>query len=173
MQLVGCVGLLEVVPGRSKGTTVMLPCYSPGDTRSFMRGSKGLYGRTGSVSGKTASKTDELSCKCVFIHGDGKDGPKLEGLKVCWCVCAAEVSAVLKLDNTVVGQTVWKTGGEQAWDQTFTVELERVGAPIQNATLRAESFLFFFFFFHKLVVCFSRGSWRSPFTGRTIVLCVL
>lgn len=39
---------------------------------------------------------------------------------------AAEVSAVLKLDNTVVGQTVWKTVGEQAWDQTFTVELERV-----------------------------------------------
>uniref|UniRef100_H3C9L4 protein kinase C n=1 Tax=Tetraodon nigroviridis TaxID=99883 RepID=H3C9L4_TETNG len=98
VQLVGCVGLLEAVPGRSKGTTVMLPCYSPGDTRSFMRGSKGLYGRTGSVSGKTASKTDELS---------------------------SEVSAVLKLDNTVVGQTVWKTVGDQAWDQTFTVELER------------------------------------------------
>lgn len=42
------------------------------------------------------------------------------------CVHAAEVSAVLKLDNTVVGQTVWRTVGEQAWDQTFTVELERV-----------------------------------------------
>lgn len=37
-----------------------------------------------------------------------------------------EVSAVLKLENTVVGQTVWRTVGEQAWDQTFTVELERV-----------------------------------------------
>uniref|UniRef100_A0A8D3CDC3 protein kinase C n=1 Tax=Scophthalmus maximus TaxID=52904 RepID=A0A8D3CDC3_SCOMX len=98
VQLLGCVGLLEVVPGRNKGTAVMLPCYSPGDTRSFMRGSKGLYGRSGSVSGKTPSKTDELS---------------------------SEVSAVLKLDNTVVGQTAWKTVGEQAWDQTFTVELER------------------------------------------------
>lgn len=42
------------------------------------------------------------------------------------CACTAEVSAVLKLDNTVVGQTVWRTVGEQAWDQTFTVELERV-----------------------------------------------
>lgn len=47
-------------------------------------------------------------------------------LIVCLCVCAAEVSAVLKLDNTVVGQTAWRTVGEQAWDQTFTVELERV-----------------------------------------------
>ncbi|XP_063332596.1 serine/threonine-protein kinase N1 isoform X3 [Pelmatolapia mariae] len=98
VQLLGCVGLLEVVPGRNKGTPLMLPCYSPGDTRSFMRGSKGLYGRSGSVSGKTPSKTEELS---------------------------SEVSAVLKLDNTVVGQTAWKTVGEQAWDQTFTVELER------------------------------------------------
>lgn len=45
----------------------------------------------------------------------------------CLCVCfTAEVSAVLKLENTVVGQSVWKTVGEQAWDQTFTVELERV-----------------------------------------------
>ncbi|KAK7929900.1 hypothetical protein WMY93_006295 [Mugilogobius chulae] len=98
VQLLGCVGLLEVVPGRCKGTAVMLPCYSPGDTKSFMRGSKGLYGRSGSVSGKTPSKTDELS---------------------------TEVSAVLKLDNSVVGQTAWRTVGEQAWDQTFTVELER------------------------------------------------
>lgn len=33
---------------------------------------------------------------------------------------------MLKLENTVVGQTIWRTVGEQAWDQTFTVELERV-----------------------------------------------
>lgn len=33
---------------------------------------------------------------------------------------------MLKLDNMVVGQTAWRTVGEQAWDQTFTVELERV-----------------------------------------------
>uniref|UniRef100_A0A8C3G414 protein kinase C n=1 Tax=Cyclopterus lumpus TaxID=8103 RepID=A0A8C3G414_CYCLU len=102
VQVLGCVGLLEVVPGRNKGTAVMLPCYSPGDTRSFMRGSKGLYGRSGSVSGKTPSKADELSCNQLVV------------------------SAVLKLDNSVVGQTPWRTVGEQVWDQTFTVELERV-----------------------------------------------
>lgn len=52
----------------------------------------------------------------------------MEGNQICseFVVCAAEVSAVLKLDNTVVGQTAWRTVGEQAWDQTFTVELERV-----------------------------------------------
>lgn len=50
-----------------------------------------------------------------------------------WVMCVtAEVSAVLKLENTVVGQTAWKTVGEQAWDQSFTVELERV----RHSTLR-------------------------------------
>uniref|UniRef100_A0AAY4A6Q6 protein kinase C n=1 Tax=Denticeps clupeoides TaxID=299321 RepID=A0AAY4A6Q6_9TELE len=79
--LLGCMGLLETVPGRSRGAAVSLPCYSPREGRSFMRGGKGLY--------------------------------------------SPEVSAVLKLDNAVVGQTAWKAVGEQAWDQTFTVELER------------------------------------------------
>ncbi|KAI9532950.1 Serine/threonine-protein kinase N2, partial [Dissostichus eleginoides] len=36
-----------------------------------------------------------------------------------------EISAVLKLDNTVVGQTSWKSVSNQAWDQKFTLELDR------------------------------------------------
>lgn len=85
VQLLGCVGLLEVVPGRNRGTAVMLPCYSPGDTRSFMRGSKGLYGRSGSVSGKTPSKTDELSCKWLFQRVCGLESCLL-GNKLCWAL---------------------------------------------------------------------------------------
>ncbi|KAM7372438.1 hypothetical protein PAMP_009603 [Pampus punctatissimus] len=98
VHLLGCMGLLEVIPGRSRGNPVVLPSYSPGDGRSSFKLS-GLYSRsTSSMSLKIPSKTDELS---------------------------SEVSAVLKLENTVVGQTVWRTVGEQAWDQSFTVELER------------------------------------------------
>lgn len=37
-----------------------------------------------------------------------------------------EISAVLKLDNTVVGQTHWKPVSNQSWDQKFTLELDRV-----------------------------------------------
>lgn len=37
-----------------------------------------------------------------------------------------EVCAVLKLDNTVVGQTSWKPISNQSWDQKFTLELDRV-----------------------------------------------
>ncbi|KAG7277379.1 hypothetical protein CRUP_033334 [Coryphaenoides rupestris] len=36
-----------------------------------------------------------------------------------------EISAVLKLDNTVVGQTSWRPGSNQSWDQKFTLELDR------------------------------------------------
>ncbi|XP_054615039.1 serine/threonine-protein kinase N1-like isoform X2 [Dunckerocampus dactyliophorus] len=98
VHLLGCVGLLEVVPGRSRGTPVVLPSYSPGDGRSSFKLS-GLYSRsTSSMSLKMPGKNDELS---------------------------SEVSVVLKLENTVVGQTAWRTVGEQAWDQSFTVELER------------------------------------------------
>uniref|UniRef100_A0A8D0A6X1 protein kinase C n=1 Tax=Sander lucioperca TaxID=283035 RepID=A0A8D0A6X1_SANLU len=93
VHLLGCVGLLEVIPGRTKGSPLVLPSYSTGDGRSSFKLS-GLYSRSSSsMSLKIPSKT--------------------------------EVSAVLKLENTVVGQTVWRTVGEQAWDQSFTLELER------------------------------------------------
>uniref|UniRef100_A0A8C3ARE6 protein kinase C n=1 Tax=Cyclopterus lumpus TaxID=8103 RepID=A0A8C3ARE6_CYCLU len=98
VHLLGCVGLLEVVPGRSRGTPLVLPSYSLGDGRPSFKLS-GLYSRsTSSMSLKIPGKNEELS---------------------------SEVSAVLKLENTVVGQTVWKAVGEQTWDQTFIVELER------------------------------------------------
>ncbi|CAK6960312.1 serine/threonine-protein kinase N1b isoform X1 [Scomber scombrus] len=98
VRLLGCVGLLEVVPGRNRANPMVLPSYSSGDGRPSFKLS-GLYSRsTSSMSLKIPGKNDELS---------------------------SEVSAVLKLENTVVGQTVWRTVGEQAWDQSFTVELER------------------------------------------------
>uniref|UniRef100_A0A4W4DZ10 protein kinase C n=1 Tax=Electrophorus electricus TaxID=8005 RepID=A0A4W4DZ10_ELEEL len=37
----------------------------------------------------------------------------------------AEISAVLKVDNRMVGRTHWRTVGKEAWDQSFTIELER------------------------------------------------
>ncbi|XP_034157468.2 serine/threonine-protein kinase N1b isoform X2 [Pangasianodon hypophthalmus] len=89
VHLLGCVGLLDMVPGRSRSSAVVLPNFSPGDGRSF---------KLSSLSLKMPGKTEELS---------------------------SEVSAVLKLENTVVGQTSWRTVGEQAWEQSFTIELER------------------------------------------------
>ncbi|XP_037743904.1 serine/threonine-protein kinase N1 isoform X1 [Chelonia mydas] len=100
VQLLGCSGLLESVPGRTRGATVSLPCNNPGEVRPYFmnRSGRGLYSRSGSLSGRTVLKADDFS---------------------------NEVSAVLKLDNTVVGQTAWKPVGQQAWNQTFALELER------------------------------------------------
>uniref|UniRef100_A0A8C1WVX3 protein kinase C n=1 Tax=Cyprinus carpio TaxID=7962 RepID=A0A8C1WVX3_CYPCA len=95
VRLLGCVGLLEIVPGRSRSSPLVLPHFSPGDGRPFKLT---LSSRTSSFSLKSPSKSEELS---------------------------SEVSAVLKLENCVVGQTCWRSVGEQTWDQTFTLELER------------------------------------------------
>uniref|UniRef100_A0A8C2KIU6 protein kinase C n=1 Tax=Cyprinus carpio TaxID=7962 RepID=A0A8C2KIU6_CYPCA len=95
VRLLGCVGLLEVVPGRNRASPVVLPHFSPGDSRPFKLT---LSSRNSSFSLKIPSKSEELS---------------------------SEVSAVLKLENCVGGQTSWRSVGEQTRDQTFTLELER------------------------------------------------
>ncbi|KAJ3600715.1 hypothetical protein NHX12_031692, partial [Muraenolepis orangiensis] len=85
VRLLGCVSLLETVPGRSRGMQVVLPSYSLGEGRSSFKLS-GLYNRSASSNSlKSPAKADELS---------------------------SEVSAVLKLENSVVGQTAWRTSRE-------------------------------------------------------------
>ncbi|XP_006898282.1 PREDICTED: serine/threonine-protein kinase N2 isoform X1 [Elephantulus edwardii] len=96
VRLMGCQDILENVPGRSKAASVVLPGWSPSETRSsFM--SRTSKNRSG--SSRNLLKTDDLS---------------------------NDVCAVLKLDNTVAGQTSWKPISNQSWDQKFTLELDRV-----------------------------------------------
>uniref|UniRef100_A0A674CTX2 protein kinase C n=1 Tax=Salmo trutta TaxID=8032 RepID=A0A674CTX2_SALTR len=101
VRLMGCQDLLENVPGRSKAGSVPLPGWSPSETRSsFM--SRGNRNR--GASARNLSKSEDLSC----------ESPN-----------TSEISAVLKLDNTVVGQTSWRPVSNQSWDQKFTLELDR------------------------------------------------
>lgn len=95
VRLMGCQDLLDNVPGRSKATSVPLPGWSPNETRTSFM-SRGTRNR--GTSARNLSKSDDLS---------------------------NEISAVLKLDNTVVGQTSWKPVSNQSWDQKFTLELDR------------------------------------------------
>uniref|UniRef100_A0A8C2JVG7 protein kinase C n=1 Tax=Cyprinus carpio TaxID=7962 RepID=A0A8C2JVG7_CYPCA len=94
VRLMGCQDLLENVPGRSKTASVSLPGWSPSEARSSFM-SRGNKNKSG--SSRTLSKSDDLS---------------------------NEISAVLKLDNSVVGQTHWKPVSNQSWDQKFTLELD-------------------------------------------------
>ena len=88
VRLIGCQGLLEDVPGRSRSNSVA------GDGLRGLVRSKGL-GRT---SSRSYSIKDETS---------------------------NEIMAVLKLDNVTVGQTSWKLCSQKAWDQRFSLDLDR------------------------------------------------
>nr|CAB3264914.1 serine/threonine-protein kinase N2-like [Phallusia mammillata] len=96
VRLLGCQDLLENVPGRSRNNLVQLPTASPENRTTWIRGaSKSFHGKG---ANKYTVKPDDL---------------------------ANEVSAVLKLDNIVIGQTSWKTIGSQCWNQQFLVDVER------------------------------------------------
>uniref|UniRef100_A0A8C0XNE0 Serine/threonine-protein kinase N2 n=2 Tax=Castor canadensis TaxID=51338 RepID=A0A8C0XNE0_CASCN len=95
VRLMGCQDILENVPGRSKATSFALPGWSPSETRSSFMS---RTSKSKSGSSRNLLKTDDLS---------------------------NDVCAVLKLDNTVVGQTSWKPISNQSWDQKFTLELDR------------------------------------------------
>lgn len=95
VRLMGCQDLLENVPGRTKAASVPLPGWSPNETRSSFIS---RANRNRSVGSRNLTKSEELS---------------------------NEIGAVLKLDNTVVGQTSWRPVSNQAWDQKFTLELDR------------------------------------------------
>ncbi|NWZ72020.1 PKN2 kinase, partial [Acrocephalus arundinaceus] len=96
VRLMGCQDLLENVPGRSRMTSSSPICGSPSDLRSLSRTRVGLGIPGRGVAGKYRN---EEPCN--------------------------EVLAVLKVDNKVVGQTNWGPVNNQAWDQSFAIELDR------------------------------------------------
>uniref|UniRef100_A0A8K9X280 protein kinase C n=1 Tax=Oncorhynchus mykiss TaxID=8022 RepID=A0A8K9X280_ONCMY len=96
VRLMGCQDLLEDVPGRCKTLSASHPGWSPSEQRSSFMSRSN---KNKGASSRNLSKTDDLS---------------------------NEISAVLKLDNTEVGQTSWKPVSNQSWDQKFTLELDRV-----------------------------------------------
>lgn len=90
VRLMGCQGLLEDVPGRSRRDKDNNS--SPGDLRRIV---KGVTSRS---SSKSYSVKDETS---------------------------SEIMAIIKLDNITVAQTSWKPCSQQAWDQRFSIDLDR------------------------------------------------
>ena len=66
VRLLGCVGLLEMIPGRTKGNSVALPNYNSGDGRPFKLS---LYNRSSSsLSIKLPGKNDETSSECAYCQ---------------------------------------------------------------------------------------------------------
>ncbi|KAB1259979.1 Serine/threonine-protein kinase N1 [Camelus dromedarius] len=98
VRVVGCRNLPETIPW-NPSPSAGGPGTPDSRTPFLSRPARGLYSRSGSLSGRSSLKAEAEN--------------------------TSEVSTVLKLDNTVVGQTSWKPCGPHAWDQSFTLELER------------------------------------------------
>ncbi|XP_028458257.1 serine/threonine-protein kinase N2 isoform X2 [Perca flavescens] len=79
-------------------------------------------GHVTSVSPSPVSISDGKSVKVkTGLSGRSANGKatKAEDL-------SSEISAVLKVDNRIVGRTHWRQLGKEAWGQSFSIELERV-----------------------------------------------
>ena len=50
-------------------------------------------------------------------------------------VCSDEIAAVLKLDNVEVARTSWRGCSQQAWDQRFSIQLEKSRQDHQSLVL--------------------------------------
>ncbi|KAG8141952.1 hypothetical protein E2320_006605 [Naja naja] len=98
VRLVGCEGLLEKLSGRSRVATSLPVSTNPGDFKLLSR-----------------------TLVRVNLPGQRSAGKLLRQEEL-----SREVLAILKVDNKVVGQTNWGPVSRQAWNQSFTVELERV-----------------------------------------------
>lgn len=129
VRLMGCQDLLEHVPGRSKAASVPLPGWSPSETRSSFIS---RANRNRGVSSRNLTKSEELSSELASAPAGMNEKwvvnnrvLNVQSIMICGR-SSDEISAVLKLDNTVVGQTSWKPVSNQSWDQKFTLELDRV-----------------------------------------------
>ncbi|KAG8441273.1 hypothetical protein GDO86_006851 [Hymenochirus boettgeri] len=95
VRLLNCSKILDTVPGRTRGSPTWISSIS---SPLEGRGLKTWSGRSMYSRTSSLSRSEELS---------------------------DEINVVLRLDNTVVGQTAWKVEGRDSWDQTFKLQLER------------------------------------------------
>ncbi|MEE6513277.1 hypothetical protein FKM82_020826 [Ascaphus truei] len=130
VRLMGCQDILENVPGRSKAASATLPGWSPNEARAS------FMSRTSKSKG-----------------GSSRSLTKAEDI-------SNEVCAVLKLDNTVVGQTNWKPLSNQSWDQKFALELDRISdfLALDWRSLCAVKFL-------RLEDFLDNRTWNVPLSG--------
>uniref|UniRef100_A0A8C7ZLI7 Protein kinase N3 n=1 Tax=Oryzias sinensis TaxID=183150 RepID=A0A8C7ZLI7_9TELE len=112
-------------PTSSSSFTFFKPASLTGRIEVCLMGCQDLVesvpGRSHVTSALTSSRnlSDEKSFR---LRGSGRSNGKTNKSDE----LSSEVSAVLKVDNRVVGRTHWRQQGKDAWGQSFGTELERV-----------------------------------------------
>ncbi|XP_028827664.1 serine/threonine-protein kinase N2 isoform X1 [Denticeps clupeoides] len=76
------------------------------------------------VSNLTATPGSPSEAKSLKMRA-GLSGRSTNGKTTKTDERSVEISAVLKVDNRMVGRTHWKALSKEAWDQSFSIELER------------------------------------------------
>lgn len=118
VRLMGCQALLEEVPGRSRRDKDNNS--SPGDLRSFV---KGVTSNCHIFFFSSPVLYNVVFCtNCIFVSATGRSSSKSYSVKD---ETSTEIMALIKLDNITVGQTSWKPCSQQAWDQRFSIDLDR------------------------------------------------
>ncbi|XP_024120560.1 serine/threonine-protein kinase N2 [Oryzias melastigma] len=108
----------------SSSSTFFKPASLTGRIEVCLMGCQDLVesvpGRSPVTSGLTSSRnfSEEKSFK---LKGSGRINGKTNKSDE----LSSEVSAVLKVDNRVVGRTHWRQQSKDAWGQSFSTELER------------------------------------------------
>ncbi|NXR97815.1 PKN2 kinase, partial [Oxylabes madagascariensis] len=102
--------------GNIQPTSVIKPTALTGTLEVRLMGCQDLLENVPGRSRMTSSSP---------ICGSPSDLRSLSRTRVGLGIHGHEVLAVLKVDNKVVGQTNWGPVNNQAWDQSFTIELDR------------------------------------------------
>lgn len=109
-----------------------------GNNQGYQTNNQSLLGRCASVTGKLEVRLmgcqdllEDVPGRSRTAAGDLKSlvkGISSRGSSKSYSVkdeTSSEIMAVIKLDNTSVAQTSWKPCSQQAWDQRFSIDLEK------------------------------------------------
>ena len=101
--------LIEDVPGRTRKDPSVFS--SPSDGKSVFKAVTRSSSKSYNIKYETSSKWQNVYRKWYFL---------MFHLQI-----LDDISAVLKLDNVEVARTSWKPCSQQAWDQRFSIQLEK------------------------------------------------
>ncbi|XP_040013060.1 serine/threonine-protein kinase N2 [Xiphias gladius] len=114
-------------PSSSYSSPFFKPASLTGRLEVCLKGCQDLLesvpgrGRATSVSATPGSVSDGKSLKVrAGLSGRSANGKTTKADDL-----SSEMSAVLKVDNRIVGRTHWRQLGKEAWGQSYSIELER------------------------------------------------
>ncbi|CAJ1071003.1 serine/threonine-protein kinase N2 [Xyrichtys novacula] len=112
-------------PSSCSSSSFFKPASITGRLEVCLKGCQDLLESVPGRSRVTGSSSPSFSEGKSLKVKSGLSGRSINGRTNKSDDLSAEVSVVLKVDSRVVGRTHWRPPGNEAWDQSFNIELER------------------------------------------------